>query len=106
MTTQQLQSFDYNDEITPIKNIEVNLNDTVVQPTIPTRDGYTFDGWFTEKENGSLFDFATPISSNITLYAHWTKDIVVEDKYTVSFESNGGSAIQPVVDIVKGSTIS
>ena len=40
-------------------------------PAAPTRDGYTFDGWF---DGDNAFDFDTPITSNITLTAHWTEN--------------------------------
>lgn len=42
------------------------------QPSEPTRRGYTFDGWFTAASGGTEFDFNTPITANITLYAHWS----------------------------------
>ena len=40
----------------------------------PQRENYQFDGWFTSPDDkGVLFDFATtPVTSNMTLYAHWT----------------------------------
>ena len=38
----------------------------------PTRDGYTFDGWYTSASGGSQVTSGTTCSSNITLYAHWT----------------------------------
>jgi len=37
-------------------------------PLDPTRDGYTFDGWYL---NGEKFDFETPIDEDITLVAGW-----------------------------------
>ena len=43
---------------------------TIQKPNNPTRDGYTFDGWFL---NGNLFDFSSKISGNITLEAKWSK---------------------------------
>ncbi len=39
-------------------------------PQAPVRDGYTFVGWFL---NNELYDFATPIKSDITLIAQWTE---------------------------------
>ena len=38
----------------------------------PTRGGYTFDGWFTEKSGGTAVTAETVYSANTTLYAHWT----------------------------------
>ena len=43
--------------------------ETVEQPEDPVRFGYTFAGWLL---GGELFDFATPITSKITLTADWT----------------------------------
>ena len=40
----------------------------------PTREGYTFDGWYTEKDGGELVEAGTEVSEKDahTLYAHWT----------------------------------
>lgn len=37
----------------------------------PTRDGYTFDGWYTERDGGTVFDFSVPITEDVTIYAKW-----------------------------------
>lgn len=50
------------------------------KPTIPTVEGFTFDGWYADEDRTKEFDFSTPITSNTTVYAKWTaKD------YKVSF---------------------
>ncbi|MCL2491968.1 MAG: InlB B-repeat-containing protein [Coriobacteriia bacterium] len=49
--------------------------DPVAQPADPVRDGYVFDGWFTA--DGVLWDFADPVTSDMTLYAHWTELVTV-----------------------------
>ena len=45
------------------------------RPTAPTREGYTFQGWYETDEEGNLveteFDFETPITGSITLKAQW-----------------------------------
>ncbi len=43
-------------------------------PEKPTADGYTFGGWYTEKECKTLYDFTSPVTGSITLYAKWTKN--------------------------------
>lgn len=55
----------------------------------PTRTGYTFNGWFTAKSGGTAVTASTVVSnaSAHTLYAQWTAN-----KYTVTFNANGGSA--------------
>lgn len=54
----------------------------------PTRIGYSFDGWYTDIEEGSKVTSSTKFTatSNQTLYAYWTPI-----SYTVSFNANGGS---------------
>ena len=54
-------------------------------PTVPSKKGYTFDGWYS---GDSLYDFTTPVTDDLTVEAHWTKN-----SYTVSFDSNGGSDV-------------
>jgi len=76
----------------------VEKNARVTQPTNPTRNSYTFDGWFTAASGGQKFDFNTAITSNITLYAHWTAIPSQEPTptpvtYTVTFDSNDGSSV-------------
>lgn len=44
----------------------------------PSRTGYTFDGWYTSTDGGatlsaSAYDFDTPVTDNLTLYAKWTE---------------------------------
>jgi len=55
-----------------LSDITVTVSDgsKVQKPADPVKDGYTFTGWF----NGQVvFDFNTPITSDLTLTAHWTK---------------------------------
>lgn len=39
----------------------------------PTLDGYTFDGWYTAKEDGDKVTTDTVFTGDATIYAHWTK---------------------------------
>ena len=45
--------------------------DTAVRPTDPTRDGFTFGGWYTDSTHQTTWNFATGVISNITLFAKW-----------------------------------
>ena len=59
--------------------------------TLPTatRTGYAFQGWYTARSGGSQVSSSTTMeAANTTVYAHWTVNT-----YTVSFDSNGGSAV-------------
>jgi uncharacterized repeat protein (TIGR02543 family) len=60
----------------------------------PTRSGYTFAGWYSNAAFTTLWDFgASTVTGNITLYAKWIA--VGATTYTVTFNTNGGSAVSP-----------
>lgn len=40
-------------------------------PANPTRPGYQFAGWYTEKDGGTVYNFGTSLRENTTVYAHW-----------------------------------
>lgn len=48
------------------------------QPVDPARPGFSFEGWY---ESGNRFTFGSPLTSNITLTAHWRSN--TSTKYTV-----------------------
>ena len=43
------------------------------KPANPTADGYTFGGWYKDKACKQAYDFSKPVTSDVTLYAKWTK---------------------------------
>ena len=45
----------------------------VARPTEPTKDGYTFAGWYLDQECSQEFDFKNKISEDVTLYAKWVE---------------------------------
>ena len=47
---------------------------TVTKPADPTREGYAFGGWYTDAACTKAYDFATAVTSDMTLYAKWTKN--------------------------------
>ena len=48
----------------------------LVKPADPTRDGYAFGGWYTDETCAQAYDFSTPVTADLTLYAKWTKNAV------------------------------
>ena len=53
--------------------------------TIPTVEGYTFDGWYTDDTYSTKFDFTQPIKSNTKVYAKWEKNApVLPDTYALN----------------------
>lgn len=49
----------------------VEINDKLVKPTNPTKDGYVFDGWYIDDLLNESYNFDTPITKDIILYAKW-----------------------------------
>lgn len=50
---------------------------TKATKVIPTREGYTFEGWYTEEAYTNTFDFTKNVDANITLYAKWEANPVL-----------------------------
>lgn len=80
-----------------VANQTVETGKTATAPTSnPTKEGYTFKGWFKEAAGTTAFDFKAAITANTTVYAAWTKNetpVPEPTKFTVTFEVNGGSAV-------------
>jgi uncharacterized repeat protein (TIGR02543 family) len=75
----------------PAEAQTVANNGTATEPKgadIPTRAGYEFRGWSPAGDSTVLYNFSTPVTGSITLYAVWAKI-----SYTVTFDSNGGSTV-------------
>ncbi|KAI7259952.1 hypothetical protein KC345_g10188, partial [Hortaea werneckii] len=70
-----------------VNSQSVDDGSTAMSPEAPVRAGYTFGGWYSNSTLTNVYNFTTPVTANLTLYAKWTAS------YTVSFESNGGSAV-------------
>ena len=81
-------------------------------PTLDNDGSYQFIGWYTEKSGGTkVAENETSFNENTTLYAHWNYTGgggggggSVTTKYTLSFDTNGGSAIAKVTK-EKGTTV-
>ena len=67
-------TFDANDgTVTPSSAITDVDGKLANLPADPTRDGYTFDGWYTDATGGTKVTIDTEFTKNTTVYAHWTK---------------------------------
>ena len=44
----------------------------VVEPEAPTREGYTFAGWFSDEALTEAYEFSTMAAEDVTVYAKWT----------------------------------
>lgn len=52
----------------------VKKNETAKKPTEPTKDGFVFGGWYSDKNLTAKYDFPDKITKNITLYAKWSEN--------------------------------
>jgi len=68
---------------------------------VPSKEGYVFNGWFTEENGGELIIESTEFSGseNSVLYAHWTAK-----KFTIDYVTNGGATV-PSTEIEYGSIL-
>ena len=69
-----------------VSSQSVKYGEKAVKPeTDPSKEGNDFIGW---NLDDAAYDFSTPVTENITLVAQWEAKT-----YTVTFDSNGGSAV-------------
>ena len=67
----------------------VEWNKLAAKPeTEPVKEGYTFAGWYADKDCKTEYDFATAVKADVTIYAKWTIN-----SYKVTFDTNGGSEV-------------
>lgn len=94
-----------------VESQRVELGKMLIEPQIPTREGYRFAGWYLDDEP---YDFNTPVTRDITLVALWETDgeggnegeakeglwfsVIPDQTYT-------GSAIKPVVKVYYEKTL-
>ena len=74
--------------------VEVEDGQVCALPEAPTKEHYTFAGWY-PYNIGALqpYDFTQPITADVTVEAHYTADT-----YTVSFDTAGGSVLPAIPD--------
>ncbi|MEM4247794.1 MAG: InlB B-repeat-containing protein, partial [Candidatus Nanoarchaeia archaeon] len=83
-------TFDANGGTAPVPaSKQVTFDSTYGALATTSRDGYTFNGWFTAPTGGSLVTADTTVTtaSEHTLYAQWTQYTT----YTVTYDGNGNT---------------
>ena len=88
-------SFDLNGHGTAVDPQTVEAGKTAAAPEpAPSEEGWTFEGWYSDEGLQTPYDFAAPVTGDITLYAKWSQ--VKPETYTVSFDLKGhGTAVDP-----------
>ena len=81
-----------------VNSLTVAYKGSISKPKTPTKNGYTFGGWYIDDDCTVEYDFSTALIENITLYAKWNKI-----EFTVTFQTNGGTPVEPIAtNIEKG----
>lgn len=52
-----------------IDSVKVTKGNTVTEPAEPTKDDYSFDGWYSDKELTKAYDFTAKVTKSFTIYA-------------------------------------
>ena len=73
-------TYNYNYSGSTNSVVELSNGDTLTYPTVPTRSGYAFVGWYTDSSCTTRFNFNETITEDITLYAEW---YAMQSTYTV-----------------------
>lgn len=92
-------TFDLNggDGVAPTKQ-EVEKYKTATSVADPSRQYYNFDGWYTAKEGGERYDWSQPVTSDTTLYAHWSlKPLTYTVRYLDADNNNNQLAADKTV---------
>lgn len=67
---------------------QIRANAPADQPADPTKEGYTFIGWY---KGESEWNFETPVTADLTLTAKWQIN-----RYTITFDTAGGSEVPSI----------
>ena len=69
-----------------VESQKVTRDGKAERPDDPTREGYNFAGWYRDQELTSEYDFDTPVTADITLYARWVAAEKMRGDVTVEIE--------------------
>ena len=66
-------TYNYNYTGSTPTTVTLGGGETLTYPTMPTRSGYVFTGWYTDSACTTKYDFTGTITGDMTLYAGWTE---------------------------------
>ncbi len=94
----------YSDDEIIAKTEDVGYNSPILAIDKPTKTGYVFKGWYTSEAYTQQWYFDEDVVKGTTkLYAKWI--IEEESTYTVIFNTNGGTELEPYYNVLFNSKI-
>ena len=82
----------FSEPATTIKTVEYDygVNAESILPAENLHEGYDFSGWYVDDSYSKLYDFAKPLTENISVYAKWNQKII---GYTVKYVDEDGNDV-------------
>lgn len=77
---------------TTVDHITQDFSTVIAAPISPTKEGYTFGGWYADENLSTAYEFTTMPAQDITIYAKWNIN-----SYKIIFDTNGGSDIEQIM---------
>ena len=73
----------------------IGAGEKATKPADPTREGYTFGGWYTDSTYGTEFDFSIAVNAGTVVRAKWTKNAAAQ--YTVTWKLDDVTTIDTAI---------
>lgn len=84
---------------------EVSKGGCAEEPAAPEREGYTFMGWYANQDYTNLYDFASAVNEDISIYALWTKDGAELVNVTFDYDYYGAKLTSYTYPVEKGTCV-
>ena len=83
----------------------IESGNTATEPAAPTKEGYTFAGWYSDLELTSEYDFTAAVTADITLYAKWTANATPTPTPTPDPDVDENATVYKAEDITEAEVI-
>ena len=74
----------------PMEPASVKANEKLTMPANPQKLGFKFRGWYSDPEKVTVYDFNTPVTGDMTLYAKWVKSEIALEGFSISLLAGTG----------------
>ena len=89
-----------------VTSVEVEKGKTLTKPSDPIREGYVFDGWYTDSQLTLAYDFDTIVEGTFTLNAKWLEANKTVFSVTFDYGYYGALPATRVLHVVSGDLVS